>query len=211
MKEGLSPLRKNKQGNKLIIILQWLGGFVLGLAIISTIWACFVYRDRNGSFLPKLNAATASNLSSSSDMNLPASTPVPDGSKLQLDPNATSETRMLNSTQSEPIKNVSVAGFKTLHIPADTPNVSVDFYNPELNKDEFLMTFELLLPSADGSYESVYSSGLVEAGNHITSITLARPLTRGTYENCVLRVQPYFVADRNPANTAEVVFTLYAE
>ena len=118
---------------------------------------------------------------------------------------------MLNSTQSEPIKNVSVAGFKTLHIPADTPNVSVDFYNPESNKDEFLMTFELLLASADGSYESVYSSGLVEAGNHITSITLARPLARGTYENCVLRVQPYFVADRNPANTAEVVFTLYAE
>ena len=211
MKEGLSPLRKNKQGNKLIIILQWLGGFVLGLAIISTIWACFVYRDRNGSFLPKLNAATASNLSSSSDMHLPASTPIPDGNKLQLDPNATSKTPDPQKSETEPIKNVSIAGFKTLHIAADTLNVSVDFFNPESNKENFFTAFELLLPTADGSYESVYSSGLVEAGNHITSITLSHPIARGTYENCIFRVQPYFVSDRSPANMAEAVFTLYAE
>ena len=107
--------------------------------------------------------------------------------------------------------NISIPGYESLDFKAGKTKQSVDFYNPESNKDEFLMTFELLLASADGSYESVYSSGLVEAGNHITSITLVRPLTRGTYENCVLRVQPYFVADRNPANTAEVVFTLYAE
>ena len=205
-------MRKRKQDSKLIIVLEWICGFALGVAIITTTWACFVYRDRNGSFFPKqMNSKVSSSSSSTSDSFLPASTPIPDGSNLPMDPNATSETPVPKQSQVEPVKNVSIAGFKTLHIAADTPNVTVDFYNPLSNENEFLTTFELLLPTADGSQESVYSSGLVEAGNHITSITLSHPINRGTYENCILRVQPYFVSDRSPANTAEVVFTLYAE
>lgn len=202
---------KKKQGvSTLVLVLEWICGFTLCLALISTVWACFVYRDRNGSFLPKQNTEDSS-LLSSSNMLLPASTPVPNGSKLQLDPNATSKTPVPKQTLTEPIKNVAVAGFKELHIAADTPNISVDFYNPSTNEDAFLMTFELLLPKADGSHESVYSSGLVEAGNHITAITLSHPVAHGIYENCILRIQPYFVSDRSPANTAEAVFTLYAE
>ena len=205
-------MRKRKQDSKLIIALEWMCGIALGVALISTTWACFVYRDRNGSFFPnQMNSKISSSPSSSSDSLLPAATPIPDGSNLQMDPNATSETPVPKQSQVDPLKNVSVAGFKTLHIAADTPNVTVDFYNPSKNENEFLMTFELLLPTADGLQESVYSSGLVEAGDHITAITLSHPVARGVYEKCVLRIQPYFVADRSPANTAEVVFTLYAE
>ncbi len=203
---------KKKQGvGTLVRVMEWICGFSLCLALISTIWACFVYRDRNGSFLPKLNTDVSSLSFSSSNTILPVSNHIPDGSKLQLDPGATSETPVPKQTQTEPIKNVTVAGFKTLHIAANTQDVSVDFYNPPSNKGKFLMTFELLLPTAEGSQESIYSSGLVEAGNHITAITLSHPVARGTYEKCVLRIQPYFVSDRSPANTAEVVFTLFAE
>ena len=204
---------KKKQGaSTLVMVLEWICGFALGIALISTTWACFVYRDRNGSFFPKMMTNNASSSSvSTSDSLLPVSTPIPDGSKLQPDPNATSETPVPKQTEPESIRNVSVAGFKTLHIAADTPNVSVDFYNPSSNEGNFTMTFELLLPSTDGSHESVYSSGLVEAGKHITAITLSHPVARGIYENCILRIQPYFVSDLSPANTAEAVFTLYAE
>ena len=203
---------KKKQGvGTLVRVLEWICGLSLCLALISTIWACFVYRDRNGSFLPKLNTGVSPLSFSSSNTILPVSNHMLDGSKLQIDPNATSETPVPKQTESEPIKNVSVAGFKTLHIAADTPNVTVDFYNPASNEGEFLMTFELLLPATDGSHESVYSSGLVEAGKHITEIVLSHPIARGTYENCILNIQPYYVSDRSPANSAEAVFTLYAE
>ena len=205
-------MRKRKQDSKLVIVLEWICGFALGLSLITTTWACFVYRDRNGSFLPKqINSKITSSSFSTSDSLLPSGTPIPDGNKLQMDPNATSETPVPKQSQTEPVKNVSVAGFKTLKIPANTTEIPVDIYNPSSNEGQFLMTFELLLPTVDGSLESVYSSGLVEAGNHITAITLSHPISRGTYEKCILRVQPYFVADRSPANTAEVVFTLFAE
>ena len=67
----------------------------------------------------------------------------------------------------DPIDNVSIAGFKTLKIPANTKDVSVDFYNPY-------------------------------------------PIPQGIYENCILRVQPYFISDHTPGNTADVTFTLTA-
>ena len=203
---------KKKQGvSTLIRVLEWVCGISLCLTLISTIWACFVYRDRNGSFLPKLmNSHKSSPPSSVSDSLLPAATPIPDGSKLQMDPNATTETPVPEPMPSGDLKNVTIVGFKTLQIAAETRNVSVDFYNSIDNKDEYLMTFELLLPTDSGTHESVYSSGLVEAGNHITSITLSHPVLRGTYENCVLHIQPYYVSNRAPANSANIVFTLYA-
>ena len=109
------------------------------------------------------------------------------------------------------MKNISIAGFKTLRIDANTTNVSVDFYNPEHNEGLYQMTFELLLPSSGGSYESVYTSGRVEAGKHIREIALSHPVPRGTFENCILHIQPYFISDGKPANTADITFTLYAE
>ena len=110
----------------------------------------------------------------------------------------------------DPIDNVSIAGFKTLKIPANTKEVSVDFYNPSSNEGKFMMTFELLFPMPDGTRLSLYSSGLLEAGNHIRNISLDYPIPQGIYENCILRVQPYFISDHTPGNTADVTFTLTA-
>ena len=204
-------MKRKKQESTLLVVLEWICGFVLGLALITTIWACFVYRDRNGSFLPKLNNKESSQSSSVSGLVLPASTPIPNGSNLQLDPNAAPETPPPQQAEGEALKNVSIVGFKTLKFAANSTEVSVDFYNPAANAGEYLMTFELLVSNPDGSLESVYSSGLVEAGNHIRNITLSHPIMRGTYEDCILRIQPYFASDRSPASTSEIVFTLYAE
>lgn len=204
-------MKRKKQDSTLVIVLEWICGFVLGIALISTAWSCFVYRDRNGSFLPKLNNKVDSQPSSVSGSLFPVATPVPDGNSIPLDPNATESTSSLQQVQGEALKNVSVVGFKTLKFAADSTQVSVDFCNPVDNAGEYLMTFELLISNPDGSLESVYSSGLVEAGNHIRSITLSHPIARGVYEDCILRIQPYFASDRSPASTSEVVFTLYAE
>ncbi len=204
-------MKKKQEVSTLVKVLEWVCGFALGIALISTTWAWFAYRARNGSFFPKLNSGASSPSYTFSDSLFPASTPIPDGSKLQMDPNAIKKTSTSQETQGEVMKNVSIIGFKTLSINADTTSVSVDFYNPSSNEGEYLMTFEFFLASEDGSLESVYSSGLVEAGNHIRNITLSHPIPKGTYDNCILRIQPYFVSDKSPASTSEIVFTLFAE
>ena len=204
-------MKENQKVSTLVKVLEWVCGAALCLALFSTIWACFVYRDRNGSFLPSLNN-NGSAQSAPISKTLPAGqNSIPSAFSIPSDPNATFESTSLQQTQRESQKNISVAGFKTLRIDANTSNVSVDFYNPEHNAGVYLMTFELLLPSFEGSYESVYTSGTVEAGKHIRNIALSHPVPRGTYENCILHIQPYYISDGKPANTADITFTLYAE
>ena len=200
-------MRKRKQDSKLVIVLEWICGFALGVALISTTWACFVYKERNGSFLPKMD--NRSLVSSDSDTIHEEITPPSD--IIQWDQMDIPETPAPNQPQDETEKGVSIAGFKTLRIDANTTNVSVDFYNPSVNGGTYLISFEFLFPGQDGSYESIYSSGMVEAGYHIRNITLSRPIPRGTYEDCILRMQPYLVSDGSAANTADISFTLYAE
>ena len=200
---------KRRRESTLVVILEWICGIAAVLALVSTTWASFVYKDRNGSFLPKLDSPKVTATMEAG--SLPAGrNQIPNANSLEMDPNASSATPVPQQSQGEAIKNVSIAGFKTLRIAANTTEVTVDFYNPPSNEGEFLMTFELLLPAA-GGYETVYSSGLVDAGQHIRNISLSHPVAAGTYENCILRIQPYFTSDRSPANTAEVSFTLFAE
>ena len=204
-------MKKKQEVSTLVKVLEWICGVTLCIALFSTIWACFVFRDRNGSFLPNMN-----NKDSASSFSTLGTLPAGQHSGLNafsipVDPNATFESPALQQTQGESLKNISIAGFKTLRIDANTTNVSVDFYNPEYNIGIYSFTFELLLPSPEGSYESVYTSGMVEAGKHIRNITLSHPVPGGTYENCILHIQPYFISDGKPANTADITFTLYAE
>ncbi|MBQ3372662.1 MAG: hypothetical protein IJG40_05930 [Oscillospiraceae bacterium] len=199
---------KRRKDNKLIVVLEWICGIALVFALITTTWAMFEYKDRNGSFLPKMDKPSES--PAVSDGVLPAAiTPPPDASKLEMDPGATSETPAPQQIEEEE-NGVCVAGFKTMRIAANKTEIAVDFENPPENEGEYLMTFELLFPISDGSYETLYSSGLVEAGQHIRNINLLHPIAAGTYENCILRIQPYYVSDRSPASTAQVNFTLYA-
>ena len=200
---------KRRKESTLIIVLEWICGIAAVLAIVTTSLATFVYKERNGRFLPEMEPKKTAIQADISTLS--TKTPQLNANNLQKDPNASSETPIPQQPQEETAKNVSIAGFKTLKIAANTTEVTVNFYNPTANEGEFQMTFELLIPTANGEYETMYKSGLVYAGQHIRNISLVHPVEAGTHENCILRIQPYFISDGNPASMAEVSFTLFAD
>lgn len=119
---------------------------------------------------------------------------------VQLDPNqGTYDPSGNNGTASQ---GVAIPGWGKITIPANKAEVTVDFYNPEQNKNLYYLTFELRLPDGNGGYEVLYKSGLVEAGNHIQKITLSRGLAEGTYD-AIIFVQPYRMDGVTPTNNAE--------
>ena len=194
----------HKKPSKLLKIILYLGIVVCTFAFVANLFAMMKYLNEHGSLFPKQGAPPPAIVIQPSAVMPPASPPdawnlpIPPGDPLIPDPLAS------------PIGDVAIAGFKTLKIPANTKDISVDFYNPSSNEGKFMMTFELLFPMPDGTRLSLYSSGLLEAGNHIRNISLDYPIPQGIYENCILRVQPYFISDHTPGNTADVTFTLTA-
>jgi len=101
-------------------------------------------------------------------------------------------------------RGIAMPGWETMTIPANTKDVTVDFYNPETNKGYYHLTFELKLKNG----ETLYKSGLVKAGDHIRNITLSKGLERGTYD-AVLHIQPYTADDKlTMKNSANVSFKL---
>lgn len=194
--------------SKLFKALVYTCAVLLVVVGITNLLAMMEYLNRHGTLLPGWENAPDAIITRPPDFQ-PSLTPsIPDGNAIPFDPGASDSAP---APVASPNKNVFISGFKTLAVQADSNDISVDFYNPSDNEGEYLMTFEMLLPTQTGSYESVYSSGIVEAGKHIRNISLSHPIPRGTYERCILRVQPYYVEDRAPANTAEVNFTLYAQ
>ena len=188
MKEALKLLKQKK--SLFLRILEYICGFLFAVALFFTVWAWFVQSD--SPVAPAQNHAPPS---------------IPDASAMKIEeagvqPAATPEVAA---------KGVSIPGYKTMNIKADTQTVDVDLYNPEENKDYYYMSFEIRVPNSSGDYESVYASGLVEPGNHIYNITLTRSFPAGEYENCILHVQPYRIPDRTPTNNADVKFKLIAE
>lgn len=194
--------------SKLLKVLVYTCLVLLVAVGITNMLAMMEYLNRHGTLLPGRENAPDAIIIRPPDFQPPLTPSIPDGNAIPFDPGASDSAP---APVASPNKNVFISGFKTLAVQADSNDVSVDFYNPSDNEGEYLMTFEMLLPTQTGSYESVYSSGMVEAGKHIRNISLSHPIPRGTYERCILRVQPYFAKDRAPANTAEVNFTLYAQ
>ena len=176
----------------------------------ANLFATMKYLNLHGSLLPPRKEAATETVPAGPDAGVKSSPPkASDGRLLPKESGTSSEAPALQAPAA-PVKGVSIAGFKALTIPAGTTEVPVDFYNPSSNEGEFIMTFELLFPMPDGTKLSLYSSGTVDAGMHIRNISLSHPVPQGTYENCILRIQPYFVSDGSPANSADVKFTLTA-
>lgn len=112
--------------------------------------------------------------------------------------------------ENETDRGIDIPGWDSVTVAANNTEVSVDFYNPETNKDRYYLSFELRLVNADGSCETLYQSGLVEPGLHIQSITLSRPLPPGKYD-AVVHIQPYTMDEEKTAtNNADVAVTLIA-
>ena len=195
-----------KKPGKMLKTLLYLSVVVCSLAFVANLFAMMKYLNEHGTLLPNQEKPSSPIIILPSENEQfpanddPWNRPFETGDPYVPAP----------PPSADPIDNVSIAGFKTLKIPANTKDVSVDFYNPSSNEGKFMMTFELLFPMPDGTRLSLYSSGLLEAGNHIRNISLDYPIPQGIYENCILRVQPYFISDHTPGNTADVTFTLTA-
>ena len=124
------------------------------------------------------------------------------GPTLELDPNA---GEYVEPEKPEAAPGVAVPGWGSITIPVNKTEVSVDFYNPEANKDLYYLTFELRLPDdSDQGYEVLYKSALVEPGLHIQKITLAHPMEAGEYD-AIIHVQPYKMDGyQTPTNNADM-------
>lgn len=102
-------------------------------------------------------------------------------------------------------QGVAIPGWGTLNIPANTTEITVDFFNPEANKGKYYLTFELRLPANnEQGYEVLYTSGLIKPGLHVQNATLSRELEEGNYE-AIIHVQPYYMNELDtPTNNAEL-------
>lgn len=140
-------------------------------------------------------------LTSGEKNNLPEE--VKGGVGLEIDPNAGEYVEP--EREETPSKGVAIPGWGSITIPANQKEVTVDFMNPDANKDLYYLTFELrLLDNSEKGYESLYKSGLVTPGLHIQKIELSRVLQAGEYD-AVVHVQPYKMdEDRTPTNNADM-------
>ena len=107
-------------------------------------------------------------------------------------------------TEKKP-QGIAIPGWEKITIPANTTEVTVDFNNPEQNKDLYYLTFELrLLTNNENEYEVLYTSDFIEPGEHVGKVTLNRELTSGEYD-AMIHVQPYKMdAQKTPANNADM-------
>lgn len=140
-------------------------------------------------------------LTSGEKNNLPEE--IKGGVGLEIDPNAGEYVEP--EREETPSKGVAIPGWGSITIPANQKEVTVDFMNPDANKDLYYLTFELrLLDNSEKGYESLYKSGLVTPGLHIQKIELSRALQAGEYD-AVVHVQPYKMdEDRTPTNNADM-------
>ena len=109
-------------------------------------------------------------------------------------------------------KGVSIPGKSKMTFPANQmEDISVDFYNPETNKNLFYLTFEIRIPAENElGYEVIYKSDLVEPGCKIDKINISKPLEQGEY-NSIIHVQPYRINDNTPTNNADLKVLLTVE
>lgn len=129
-----------------------------------------------------------------------------EGVGLVIDPNAENGQVSNDNTVEQ---DVAISGRKTMTIPANQKEITVDFYNPKENDGAYYLTFELrLCDDSKQGYEVLYTSGLVEPGKHIDKITLSRALDKGTYES-VLHVQPHRMNEEQTyTNNADIKMKL---
>lgn len=102
-------------------------------------------------------------------------------------------------------QGIAIPGWEEIKIPANTTQVTVDFYNPEENLGLYYLTFELrLLNNTDEGYEVLYKSDLIKPGQHVQDIELTKALTSGEYET-IIHVQPYKMDEyKTPTNNADM-------
>ena len=136
-----------------------------------------------------------------------AASPPAGGIELILDPDAA-----LQPPEKPGIRSVTIPGWGSITIPADTDKIAVDFYNPEENGGFCYLTFELrLLDDSEQGYEVLYTSQFIGPGKHVKTATLSHGLASGAYD-AVIHVQPYRMdGNLTPTNNADMQTVLKVE
>ena len=113
--------------------------------------------------------------------------------------------------------NISIPGYESLELKAGTKKQSVNFYNPDDNTCFFRIS--LVLKSDDGSEadgtagdsvakeEALWTSEMIEPGEHVKSIKLSKELESGEY-TATLKYECFRLQDKSPLNGSNVELTL---
>ncbi len=104
---------------------------------------------------------------------------------------------------------ISIPGFDTATIAADSESVFLYLYNPTGNSCYFVIS--IYLTGADGEDELIYQSNLVSPGQELYTITLERSLESGSYDAYVNYATYTMDGEYTPLNGANVPFTLIVE
>ena len=111
--------------------------------------------------------------------------------------------------------NISIPGYESLEFKAGKTKQSVDFYNPDDNTCFFRISLVIKYgaDTANGKEGNVgeetvlWTSEMIEPGEHVKSIKLNKELESGEYA-ATLKYECFRLQDKSPLNGSNVVLTL---
>ena len=111
--------------------------------------------------------------------------------------------------------NISIPGYESLELKAGKTKQSVDFYNPDDNTCFFRISLVIKYgaDTANGKEGNVgeetvlWTSEMIEPGEHVKSIKLSKELESGEY-TATLKYECFRLQDKSPLNGSNVELTL---
>lgn len=111
--------------------------------------------------------------------------------------------------------NISIPGYESLEFKAGKEKQSVDFYNPDENTCFFRISLVVKdeTDTANGEERNVgeetvlWTSEMIEPGEHVKSIKLGKELESGEYA-AILKYECFSLKDKTPLNGSNVELTL---
>ena len=111
--------------------------------------------------------------------------------------------------------NISIPGYESLEFKAGKTKQSVDFYNPDDNTCFFRISLVIKYgaDTANGKEGNVgeetvlWTSEMIEPGEHVKSIKLNKELESGEYA-AILKYECFSLKDKTPLNGSNVELTL---
>lgn len=111
--------------------------------------------------------------------------------------------------------NIAIPGYESLEFKAGKEKQSVDFYNPDENTCFFRISLVVKdeTDTANGEEGNVgeetvlWTSEMIEPGEHVKSIKLSKELESGEY-TATLKYECFRLQDKSPLNGSNVELTL---
>ena len=111
--------------------------------------------------------------------------------------------------------NIAIPGYESLEFTAGKEKQSVDFYNPDENTCFFRISLVVKdeTDTANGEEGNageetvLWTSDMIESGEHVKSIKLDKELESGEYA-AILKYECFSLKDKTPLNGADIKLTL---